>query len=270
VPVMPEKIELLLFFLVTGLYLLAWVLYWLGWRKPGGQQINRAHWVLWSGFILHFFLVGFRYYRAGHLPFLSPFEFVTTFALLVVLVFLVFSVKPNNRVLGVFLMPVALGLMLYATFMAKAIEPEIPIFSGLMLKVHVITVLSGYSFWAITFAASVAYLYLAKTRQKQSSLMDQMAYKAAFIAFVFHTISIVTGSLWADQVGGQLWTWDPKETWSFITWLIFLAYLHARYTHDWSGTRAAILAIVGFATLVFTYVGVDYLLPHMHSMQFIR
>jgi len=267
---MLEKIELLLFILATGFYLAAWVLYLLGWKKRSDLQVNRAHWGLWGGFVLHFLLVGLRYYRAGHLPFLSPFEFVITFAFLVILVFLLFSVKPKNRVLGAFLVPVALCLMLYATFMARAIEPEIPIFAGLMLKAHVITVLSGYAFWTITFAASVYYLYLAKTKQEQSSLMDQMAYKAAFIAFIFHTISIVLGSLWADQVGGQLWTWDPKETWSFITWLVFLSYLHARFTHNWSGTRAAILAIAGFATLVFTYVGVDYLLPHMHSMRFIR
>ena len=267
---MLEKTELLLFVLVTGVYLIAWILYLLSWKKRSDLYINRAHWMMWGGFTLHFLLVGLRYYRAGHLPFLSPFEFVITFAFLVMLVFLLFSIKPKNRILGVFLMPVALVLMLYATFMAKAIEPEIPIFAGLLLKVHVITVLTGYSFWAITFSASLAYLYLAKTKQKQSSLMDQMAYKAAFIAFIFHTISIVLGSLWANQVGGQLWTWDPKETWSFITWLVFLTYLHARFTLNWGGARAAILAIVGFATLVFTYVGVDYLLPHMHSMRFIR
>jgi ABC-type transport system involved in cytochrome c biogenesis permease subunit len=267
---MPEKIELALFVLVSGLYLAAWIFYWMGWRTRSEQQTSRAHWLLWSGFVLHFAMACFRYYRAGHLPFLSAFEFVTSFALLVVGVFLLFSIAPKNRVLGVFLVPVVLGLMLYATFMRKGIEPEIPIFAGLMLKVHVITVLTGYAFWSITFAASLAFLYLDRTGQKRSALMDQMAYKAAFIAFAFHTISIVTGALWADKVGGQLWAWDPKETWSFITWLIFLAYLHARYTHNWRGKRAAWLAIAGFATLVFTYVGVDYLLPHMHSMRFLR
>ena len=73
-----------------------------------------------------------------------------------------------------------------------------------------------------------------------------MAYRAAFFAFCFLTLGIITGALWADKVFGQLWFWDPKETWSFITWLIFLAYLHARYTLDWKGRRAAILAIIGF------------------------
>lgn len=79
------------------------------------------------------------------------------------------------------------------------------------------------------------------------------------------SLGVITGAMWGDRVFGQLWFWDPKETWSSITWLIFLAYLHARYTLDWRGRRAAILAIVGFAALVFTYVGVDYLLPQIHG-----
>ena len=76
---------------------------------------------------------------------------------------------------------------------------------------------------------------------------------------------IITGALWGDRVFGKLWFWDPKETWSFITWLIFLAYLHARYTLDWKGRRAAILAIIGFMAVLFTYVGVDFLLPQIHG-----
>jgi len=84
---------------------------------------------------------------------------------------------------------------------------------------------------------------------------------------IFLTLGIITGALWGDRVFGQLWFWDPKETWSFITWLIFMAYLHARYTLEWRGRRAAILAIVGFAALVFTYVGVDFLLPQIHGTQ---
>ena len=98
-------------------------------------------------------------------------------------------------------------------------------------------------------------------------LFDQMAYRAAFFAFCFLTLGIITGALWGDRVFGQLWFWDPKETWSFITWLIFMAYLHARYTLDWRGRRAAILAIVGFLAVIFTYVGVDFLLPQIHGTQ---
>ena len=169
--------------------------------------------------------------------------------------------------LGVFLVPVGLGLMLYAAFMPMALEPELPIFNNILLKFHVLTTLLGYAAWSTTFAASISYLYLERKEKASPGLFDQMAYRAAFFAFSFLTLGLISGAMWGDRVFGQLWFWDPKETWSLITWLIFLAYLHARYTLDWKGRRAAILAIVGFIALVFTYVGVDFLLPQIHGMQ---
>ena len=147
------------------------------------------------------------------------------------------------------------------------VEPELSIFKGVVLQLHILTTLLGYAAWAVTFAASICYLYLERRQDAKPGLFDQMAYRAAFFAFAFLTLGIITGALWSDRVFGQLWFWDPKETWSFITWLIFMAYLHARYTLEWRGRRAAILAIVGFAALVFTYVGVDFLLPQIHGAQ---
>ena len=89
-------------------------------------------------------------------------------ALLVVGVFLLFALNPRNQALGVFLLPVGLGLMLYATFMPKAVEPELTIFEGLLLKLHILTTLVGYAAWAVTFAASVCYLYLERKRHASS------------------------------------------------------------------------------------------------------
>ncbi len=262
---MLEKVELALFAVTLVVYLIAWGWHLHGWRRDSATHTRIAIRILWFGWILHLLMVGLRWYRAEHVPMLSAFEFVTFFALLVIGAFLLFAIKRRNRLLGVFLLPVGLGLMLYAAFMSKAIEPELLIFNSLLLKFHILTTLLAYAAWAVTFAASVSYLYLARTGRAAPGLFDQMAYRAAFFALCFLTLGIVTGALWADRVFGQLWFWDPKETWSFITWLIFLAYLHARYTLDWRGRRAAILAIVGFAALVFTYVGVDFLLPKIHG-----
>lgn len=262
---MLEKLELVLFALTTLVYFIAWVWHLRGWTMGSAVQTRIATGILWFGWILNGLLVGLRWYRAGHVPMLSAFEFVTFFALLVVGVFLLFALKQRNQMLGVFLLPVGLGLMLYAAFMSMAVEPELPIFNSLLLKFHILTTLLGYAAWTITFAASVSYLYLERKKQTAPGLFDQMAYRAAFFALSFLTLGIITGALWGDRVFGQLWFWDPKETWSFITWLIFLAYLHARYTLDWRGRRAAILAIIGFIALVFTYVGVDFLLPQIHG-----
>jgi len=262
---MLEKLELGLFALSTALYLVAWLWHLRGWKLAADAQTRIAIRILWAGWALHLLMVGLRWYRAGHVPMISAFEFVTFFALLVVGVFLLFAIRQRNRMLGVFLLPVGLGLMLYAAFMSRAIEPELSIFNSLLLKFHILTTLLGYAAWTVTFAASVCYLYLERKKQTAPGLFDQMAYRAAFFAFAFLTLGIITGALWGDRVFGQLWFWDPKETWSFITWLIFLAYLHARYTLEWRGRRAAILAIVGFVALVFTYVGVDFLLPQIHG-----
>ena len=262
-----ETLELLLFSLTTVLYVVAWGWHLRGWQLGSDKQTGVAVRILWVGWILHLVLMGLRWYQAGHIPLLTAFEFVAFFAVLVIGVFLLFSLREKNRMLGVFLLPVGLFLMFYAALMSREIQPEFVIFNSLLLKFHVLTTLLGYAAWAITFAASVSYLFLERKKQASPGLFDQMAYRAAFFAFCFLTLGIITGALWGDRVFGQLWFWDPKETWSFITWLIFLVYLHARYTLDWKGRRAAILAIIGFLAVVFTYVGVDFLLPQIHGMQ---
>jgi len=264
---MVENLELSLFWLATGIYIIAWARFYTGWKQSSPAGVRLATIILWCGFVLHAGMVGLRWYRAGHIPFITAFEFVTFFAFLVVLVFLLFATREKNRPLGVFLLPVALGLMFYAALLNRVIEPEIPIFNSLLLKLHVLTTLFGYAAWSITFAASVCFLFLDRKTGSKSGMFDLMAYRSAFFAFCFLTLGILTGALWADRVFGQLWFWDPKETWSFITWLIFMAYLHARYTLDWRGKRAAILAIIGFLAVLFTYIGVDFLLPQIHGRQ---
>jgi ABC-type transport system involved in cytochrome c biogenesis permease subunit len=117
--------------------------------------------------------------------------------------------------LGVFLVPVGLLLMIYAAFMSKDIEPELTIFRGLLLQFHILTTLLGYAAWAVTFAASICYLYLERKEDKNPGLFDQMAYRAAFFAFAFLTLGIITGALWGDRVFGQLWFWCTHATrWS--------------------------------------------------------
>ena len=262
---MLENVEQGLFWAATALYVVAWGWHFAGWKRGSVEYTGTAVGILWAGWLLHLGMVGLRWYRAEHVPMLSAFEFVTFFGLLVIGVFLLFAMKERNQMLGVFLLPVGLLLMLYAAFMPKLVEPELLIFDSLVLKLHILTTLIGYAAWTITFAASVSFLYLDQTQKGNPRMFDQMAYRGAFFAFCFLTLGIITGALWSDKVFGQLWFWDPKETWSFITWLIFMAYLHARYTLEWRGRRAAILAIVGFAALVFTYVGVDFLLPQIHG-----
>jgi cytochrome c-type biogenesis protein CcsB len=95
--------------------------------------------------------------------------------------------------------------------------------------------------------------------------LDEINYKSIVIGFPMLTLGIVTGAAWANYAWGTYWSWDPKETWSLITWFLYAALLHGRLTVGWRGRKAAILAIVGFAALVFTFLGVNLVLSGMHS-----
>jgi len=96
-------------------------------------------------------------------------------------------------------------------------------------------------------------------------VLDEVNYKSIAVGFPLLSLGIITGAAWANYAWGTYWSWDPKETWSLITWFIYAAYLHARLTRGWQGRRAALLSIVGFLAVVFTYFGVNFLLSGLHS-----
>jgi cytochrome c-type biogenesis protein CcsB len=98
-----------------------------------------------------------------------------------------------------------------------------------------------------------------------SAVLDRMAYRTIAFGFPIWTFAVIAGALWAQEAWGRYWGWDPKETWAFITWVIFAGYLHARATSGWKGTRAAVVALVGFVSLLVTYYGVNLFLSQLHG-----
>ena len=98
----------------------------------------------------------------------------------------------------------------------------------------------------------------------EAASLDELMYQSVVLGFVLLTLGIMTGSVWAHYAWGSYWSWDPKETWSLVTWLIYAALLHARFVRGWRGNRIALLSVVGFAAMLFTYLGVNYL-PSLHS-----
>jgi cytochrome c-type biogenesis protein CcsB len=102
-------------------------------------------------------------------------------------------------------------------------------------------------------------------RLPKAKVLDQMAYRATMVAFPIMTLIIVTGAVWANSAWGRYWGWDPKETASLITWIIYLLYLHTRFTKGWAGRRSAAISIIGFISVVFTYLGVNLLLSGLHA-----
>ena len=155
------------------------------------------------------------------------------------------------------------------------IRPLMPALQSSWLTYHVVTIMLSYSAFALSFAISVIFLvksYVGANRFGLSKLpdldaLDVLNYKAIAVGFPLLTIGIILGAVWAATAWGRPWGFDPKETWSAITWLIYAIYFHLRLIGGWKGRRAAILAIIGFLAVIFTYVGVDMLLPQIHGAQ---
>jgi len=148
------------------------------------------------------------------------------------------------------------------------IKPLMPALKSNWLLIHVITCFFGYAAFGLAFGAAVLYLVQAFRRPPQTpspALLDRLLYRAAVIGFVFLTLGILTGAVWAETAWGRYWSWDPKETASLVTWFIYAALLHARLVQGWQGRPIAWLAVAGFGAVLFTYLGVSFLLPGLHS-----
>jgi cytochrome c-type biogenesis protein CcsB len=148
------------------------------------------------------------------------------------------------------------------------IKPLMPALKSNWLMVHVITCFFGYAAFGLAFGAAILYLvqgFFNRLQAPAQSLLDRLIYRAAVIGFIFLTLGILTGAVWAQTAWGRYWSWDPKETASLITWLIYAALLHARLVQGWQGRPIAWLAVAGFGAVLFTYLGVSFLLPGLHS-----
>jgi cytochrome c-type biogenesis protein CcsB len=148
------------------------------------------------------------------------------------------------------------------------IKPLMPALKSNWLLIHVITCFLGYAAFGLAFGAAILYLirrFGARPQTQAHALSDRLIYRAAVIGFIFLTLGILTGAVWAETAWGRYWSWDPKETASLVTWLVYAALLHARLVQGWQGRPIAWLALVGFGAVLFTYFGVSFLLPGLHS-----
>ena len=161
-------------------------------------------------------------------------------------------------------------LLAYASLggVDSRIKPLMPALKSNWLLIHVVTAFLGYAAFALAFGTAI--LYLFQERRPRPSLpplplLDSLIYRTTILGFLLLTLGIATGAVWAETAWGRYWSWDPKETWSLITWFIYAALLHARLLKGWHGRRIAWLAVLGFMAVLFTYFGVSFLLTGLHS-----
>ena len=201
----------------------------------------------------------FRTFATGHGPFANMYEFSVAFAFGILAAYMWFERRYHQRILGLVAMPVALAMLLYAWSIQGPVEPLVPALqNNLLLTVHVAVAIVAYGSFAIGFAAAALYLVQPEGGRwglPKPQVLDEIGYRAVVVGFPFLTLTIVLGAVWADTAWGSYWSWDPKETASLVTWLIYGAYLHARVMRGWRGTRAAWLLMLGFVATLFTYFG---------------
>ncbi|HNY66147.1 MAG TPA: c-type cytochrome biogenesis protein CcsB [Deltaproteobacteria bacterium] len=224
-----------------------------------------------GGFGLHTAGILLRWYESyalgvGHVPLANFYESLVFFAWATILVtFLGMKGGTRDTVLA-YVMPAAALMLGYASFspgVESEIHPLIPALKSNWLAIHVITCFLGY---ASFFVASVFGIILLRDpgATPGENPSGTMFYRCVMIGFIFFTVGILTGSVWAQMAWGRYWGWDPKETWALITWLVYGAVIHEKVREGGVTKRVAVLSLIGLASVLFTYFGVNYL-PGLHS-----
>lgn len=224
-------------------------------------------------FVLHTAALVCRGIGAGRLPMTDRYEFATCFAWGLCLVRLVFIKKYRLDVLGAFSAPVIFLVIGYAAMQSKDVHELMPSLQSNWLGFHVSTAILSYGAFGVSFA--VALVFLLRDRIAKGSFLDRhipsqdkldmIGYRSVSVGLLFLTFCIISGAIWAERAWGSYWSWDPKETWSLITWLIYAVYLHQRIRKGRKGKSAAVFALIGFVCVLFTYIGVNTLIPGIHS-----
>ena len=212
----------------------------------------------------------------GHAPLSNFYESLLFFSWAVIFILYLSFWRQLRGYVGSFIAMLACLLLAYASFGRhdNQIMPLMPALKSNWLIIHVVTCFLAYAAFALACGAALLYFFLARAPQssiksKDSLIkiqeMDELIYRAVMIGFFLLTLGILTGAVWAESAWGRYWSWDPKETWSLITWLIYAGMLHARLVRGWQGKRIAMLAVGGFMAVLFTYFGVSFLLPGLHA-----
>lgn len=248
---------------------------------PGRRAGNIGLSLMWLATLLLAGGVLARGISAGRPPWGNMYEFSLASALAVSAVFLGISIRRDLRWLGVFVTgAVLLTLGVAVTILYTESAQLVPALKSYWLVIHVTAAIicSG----AFTFGAFTTILYLVRDRAERKAdgaqvqgwlasrvpsarRLDAISYRVNAFVFPLWTFAVIAGAIWAENAWGRYWGWDPKETWAFITWVIYACYLHARVTAGWRGRRAAYLGLLGYAAFLFNYFGVNMLVSGLHS-----
>jgi len=219
-----------------------------------------------------------RWQAVDHAPWSNMYEFTVAFATAITAFYAIFERfyedeerERSARVLGALGLPVVFAMLaVTAAFFPSDVRPLVPALQNTdLLAIHVASMVLAYGALSVSFAAAVLYLAQGKrnrfARLPSAETLDDIAYRSVMVGFPVLALGIALGAYWANSAWGRYWGWDPKETSALVTWLIYGIYLHMRGLRNWSGTRSAIVLVVGFGAVMFTYFAVNLWVSGLHS-----
>lgn len=247
------------------------------WRSAVTKWISLGIFIL--AFCFNFVIVIERSIEAGHPPFSNLYESLVFYACCTAFVYIIFEFVYNFRVVGALASVLSMLILLYATLQDDTIRPIMPALKSNWMLVHVVTYMLGYAAFGISFITSIIYLVVKPFAKKRSARedkeegkeipttnFDKLSYKVVAFGFPFLTLGMVTGAVWAKKAWGDYWSWDPKETWSLITWFAYLIYLHTplilpkmNVNKSKASVILAFWLLISFGIVNFTFVGLNYL-----------
>ncbi len=252
-------------------------------RWPQGAWLRTAFVLTCLGLVVHVATILTRGLAEGRVPWGNMYEFLSAITCAAVLILTLAAIKFRAYYMGLFvLLPVVITLVIDEVVIYTPEGAVAPALNSYWIAIHVtgmIIAIGMYIFGAVTTV-----LFLLADRHERrvaagqesglagimaqlpgAAKLDQLAYRAILFAFPAWTFAVIAGAIWADHAWGRYWGWDPKETWSFITWVVYAAFLHARATAGWRGRRAAYIQLLGFTCLIFNLVGVNLWISGLHS-----
>ena len=245
-------------------------------QKERLQKIGYV--LLFAGFLIHSISIGYGFLQSGHLPVQNLHQTLSLAGWAIAGMFLFLTYRFNLKVLGIYAAPlVAIVMIICMRLPAEGTVVQAKkLFSNIWLVSHVVIIFVGEAAFALACGAGLLYILQERAiktkhhgfffkRLPALELLDNTGYACIVVGFSLLTIGLITGFVYAKSIWGSFWSWDPKEVWSGIAWLIYAALLHGRLALGWRGRKAAIMSIIGFGILLFTFLGVNLLLTGHHG-----
>ena len=235
-----------------------------------------GYFILVSGFICHTATLIYIVSKTGHVPVGNLHDTLSLAGWAVAGLFLIIQFKFNLKILGIFAAPLVTLIMITVSQLPRQPFQITTIFKNFWLISHVVVIFIGEAGFALACGLGILYLIQENTiktkkhrfffkRLPSLELLDSTGYACIVVGFTMLTLGLITGFVYAKSIWGRFWSWDPKEVWSGITWIFYAVLLHERIIVGWRGRRSAIMAIIGFVFLLFTFLGVNLLLEGHHK-----